>query len=169
MKTKIDKYISLQIILLTILLISHITSSGQPQPPRPIKVYNVKDINFGAFVAGLSGGTLIVYPNGSRSSTGDIYEINLGYQFYPAIFEIDANKGSIISILSGTDAILTGSNGGTLIMHLGSTDPQSPFVTTANPPGRTQVRIGGTLIIGNPQANPPGAYSGTFAVTFNQE
>jgi hypothetical protein len=150
-------------------LMCQVPSWGQPQPPRPLEVYNVKDINFGAFVPGISGGTLIIYPNGSRSSTGDIYQINLGYQFYPAIFEIGANKGSLISILSGTDAILTGSNGGTLTMHVGSSDPQSPFVTTVNPPSRTQVRIGGTLIIGNPQANPPGAYSGTFSVTFNQE
>ncbi len=169
MKAMTNKYLCLQIIVILLFLMSNLPSSGQPQPPRPIQVYKVKDINFGAFVPGISGGTLIVYPNGSRSSTGEIYEINLGYQFYPAIFEIDANKGSIISILPGPDAILTGSNGGTLIMHFGSTDPQSPFVTTANPPGRTQVRIGGTLIIGNPQANPPGAYSGTFAVTFNQE
>ena len=169
MKSQISNFLKFLLFGVIVFLLSWNPSYGQPQPPRPITVYNVKDINFGAFVAGLSGGTLIVYPNGSRSSTGDIYEINLGYQFYPAIFEIDANKGSNISILSGADAILTGSNGGTLTMHLGSSEPQSPFVTTANPPGRTQVRIGGTLYVGNPQANPPGAYSGTFAVTFNQE
>jgi len=150
-------------------LMSPGSSFGQPHPPRPLQVYNVKDINFGAFVQGISGGTVIVYPNGFRSTTGDILQLNLGYQFYPSIFEIDVLPGTIISILFGPDAILTGSNGGTLIMHVGGSEPQSPFVTTANPPVRTQVRVGGTLIVGNPQANPPGNYSGSFTVTFNLE
>jgi hypothetical protein len=164
-----NKYLIFPLFGILVFLMGVIPSFGQPQPPRPIQVYTVKDINFGAFVQGISGGTVIVYPNGFRSTTGDIQQLNLGYMFYPAIFEIDVLPGTIISILFGPDAILTGSNGGTLIMHIGGSEPLSPFVTTANPPGRTQVRIGGTLIVGNPPANPPGAYSGIFSVTFNQE
>jgi len=169
MKQNSKKYFFIAISILFVFGIGQKPGFGQPQPPRPMQVYTVKDINFGAFITGISGGTLIVYPNGSRSSTGAIYEINLGYQFYPAIFEIEVNKGSLVSILFGPDATLTGSNGGTLTMHIGPSDPLSPFVTTVNPPGRTQIRIGGTLIVGNPQANPPGSYSGTFSLTFNQE
>jgi hypothetical protein len=169
MKIHRNKYLILPLCGILVFLMSQLSLFGQPHPPRPIQVFTVKDINFGAFVQGLSGGTVIVYPNGFRSTTGDIMQVNLGYQFYPAIFEIDVLPGTMISILFGPDAILTGSNGGTLTMHIGASEPQSPFATTAYPPSRTQVRIGGTLIVGNQYANPPGAYSGSFTVTFNQE
>lgn len=169
MNSLVNRHIAFSLFGSLLFLMFHSPTFCQPHPPRPIQVYTVKDINFGAFVQGLSGGTVIVYPNGSRSTTGDILQLNLGYMFYPAIFEIDVLPGTIISLLFGPDAILTGSNGGTLTMHIGGSEPASPFVTNANPPSRTQVRVGGTLIVGNPPSNPPGAYSGTFSVTFNQE
>ena len=169
MKSNRNTSYFLMLFGISLFLMIQITSFSQPHPPRPIQVFTVKDINFGAFTQGISGGTVIVYPNGFRSTTGDVQQLNLGYQFYPAIFELEVLPGTVISIMFGANAILTGSNGGTLIMHVGGSDPQSPFVTTINPPARTQVRVGGTLIIGNPNANPPGSYSGLFTVTFNQE
>lgn len=142
-----------------------------PAPPRPISVYvnPAQGMNFGAFFHGAAGGSVIIYPNGSRSVTGDVIQANLGFTFSPALFEIDANPGTLISILNGPDAILTGSNGGTLTLHLGGANPGSPFVTSAIPPARTLVSIGGTLYVSNSLANPAGAYSGSFSVTFIQE
>jgi Domain of unknown function (DUF4402) len=144
---------------------------AQPPPPRPIAVYinPAQGLIFGAFFQGIAGGTVIVYPDGSRSVTGDVVQANLGIPYSPAIFEIEAQPGTLISILNGPDVTLNGSNGGALILHLGTSSTGSPFVTTVAPPGRTQVRIGGALTVGSPLANPPGAYSGTFAVTFIQE
>ena len=146
-------------------------AAAQPPPPRPIAVYvnPAQGLIFGAFFQGIAGGTVIVYPDGSRSVTGDVVQANLGIPYSPAIFEIEAQPGTLISILNGADVTLHGSNGGALILHLGTSSTGSPFITTVAPPGRTQVRIGGTLTVGSPLANPPGAYSGTFAVTFIQE
>lgn len=146
-------------------------AAAQPPPPRPIAVYvnPAQGLIFGAFFQGIAGGTVIVYPDGSRSVTGDIVQANLGMPYSPAIFEIEAQPGTLISILNGPDITLNGSNGGALILHLGTSSTGSPFVTTVPPPGRTQVRIGGTLTVGSPLGNPPGAYSGLFAVTFIQE
>lgn len=147
------------------------TAFSQENPPRPVAIYitPAQGLMFGAFSQGISGGTVIVYSDGSRSVTGDIIQLNLGYSFSPAIFEIEANRGTIISILNGPDATLTGSNGGSLTLQLGGSLPGSPFIVTTVPPSRMEVRIGGTLLVGNPGANPPGSYSGTFMVTFNQE
>ena len=142
---------------------------SQPYPPFPLQVFTISDINFGAFTQGISGGTVIISPDGSRTTTGDIQQLGFGIPFYPAIFDIEVIPGTIISMIFGPDAVLTGSNGGTLTMHVGGSDPHSPFITTINLPGKTEVRVGGTLIIGNPNANPPGAYSGIFSVTFNQQ
>lgn len=155
--------------VLSLLLLFVFTVNAQEEPPRPMQVTTFQNLSFGAIIQGFNGGSVIIYPNGSRSVTGDIIQANLGYAYYPAIFEVGANLGTLVTVLNGPDVVLTGSNGGTLTMHLGDSDPPSPFVNTLTPPGLTQVRIGGTLYVGNALANPAGSYSGTFQVTFIQE
>jgi hypothetical protein len=155
-----------------VFLFAAVFSAGaQPPPPRPITVYAdpAQGLIFGAFFQGSSGGTVIVYPDGSRSVTGSLVQANLGYPFSPAIFEVDANAGTVVSIMNGPDVTLTGSNGGSITLHIGAASTGTVFTTTVAPPSRTQVRIGGTLTVGNPLANPSGSYSGSFSVTFIQQ
>lgn len=156
-------------IIVLILFTSELRA--QEHPPRPISVYvnPAQGLIFGAFFQGITGGSVILYPDGSRSVTGDIVLANLGMPFSPAIFEVDANPGALISILNGPDVTLSGSNGGTLRLHIGTASTGSPFIATAIPPNRTEVRIGGTLLVGSPLANPSGVYNGYFSVTFIQE
>jgi hypothetical protein len=144
---------------------------AQPDPPRPITIYvnPAQGLIFGAFYQGVSGGTVIVNYDGSRSVTGSLVQAGLGYPFSPAIFEIDANKGTAVSIMNGPDVTLSGSNGGTIHLHIGTASTGANFVTSVVSPSRTQVRIGGTLTVGNALANPSGNYSGTFSVTFIQQ
>ncbi|WP_295792301.1 DUF4402 domain-containing protein [Mucilaginibacter sp.] len=141
------------------------------KPPRPITIYvnPAQGLSFGAFVQGGSGGTVIIYANGSRSVTGSVIQANLGFSFSPAIFEVDAEPGTLVTIVNGPDISLTGSNGGSMNMHIGASSLGSPFIATAVSPSRTQLRIGGTLTVGSPLANPPGNYNGTFSVTFIQQ
>lgn len=145
-------------------------AQGPENPPRPAIVYvnPAQGLNFGAFYQGGSGGTVIVYPNGARSTTGSIIQTSQGFSFSPAIFEVDAEPGTLITILNGPDVTLTGSNGGTITLSINDSEPASPFIATATSPSRTLIRIGGTLTIGNPLASPPGNYNGTFSVTFIQ-
>jgi hypothetical protein len=144
---------------------------GQEPPPRPINVtVNLsQNLSFGAFYHFNAGGTVIIYPDGSRSATGDVVLLNMGYSFATGLYDVTANPGTLVSILNGPNAILTGSGGGTLTLQIGNSNPSSPFIVTSVPPASTQLKIGGTLIVGNPLANPPGDYSGTFDVTFVQE
>ena len=160
------------LLLCTIMFLLPCTAvHAQQPPPRPINVFvnPAQGLNFGAFYQGVTGGTVVVFPDGSRSTTGDIVQASLGIPFSPAIYEIDANVGTLISIMNGPDVTLTGSNGGTIHLHIGASLPTSPLITTAVPPARTQVTIGGTLTIGPPLANPSGSYSGMFSVTFIQQ
>ena len=152
-------------------LLHAMTGQAQQPPPRPINVYvnPAQGLIFGAFYQGVIGGTIILTPSGSRSATGDLVLANLGVPFSPAIYEIDANVGTVVSIMNGPDITLTGSNGGTIRLHIGAASPTSPFITTAVSPARTQVSIGGTLTVGSPLANPSGSYSGMFSVTFIQQ
>jgi hypothetical protein len=101
--------------------------------------------------------------------TGGIIALNLGVSAFQSMFEIDAPYGSIISLLNGPDATLTGSNGGSMVFRIGASDPSSPLITIVNQPARTTVNIGGTLTVGSLAANPPGAYNGTFYITCNYE
>jgi len=140
-----------------------------PDDPGALTVYTVQHMSFGAFSIGNSGGTVVIANNGTRSVTGDVLGLNLGTTYFQAIFDIDGPQGAIVSILNGADATLTGSNGGSMLMHIGNSDPSSPFIITVAQPARTQVNIGGTLTVGNAAANPPGNYNGTFYITFNLE
>ena len=157
-------------IIVLLFAVSITYAQGPENPPRPVVIYvnPAQGLNFGAFYQGGSGGTVIVYPNGSRTTTGSIIQTSQGFSFSPAIFEVDAEPGTLITILNGPDVTLTGSNGGTINLIIGESDPQGPFIATATSPARTTVKIGGTLTIGSPLASPPGNYNGTFSVTFIQ-
>ena len=140
-----------------------------PDDPAAMRVFTYQNLSFGAFMGGPTGGKVIISNSGSRSVTGTVTPLSMGVMYFQAIFEVSTPHGSIVSLLNGPDAVLTGSNGGTMSMHIGSSDPPSPFVTTAYPPLHTQVSVGGTLTLGNPASNPPGTYSGNFYIIFNRE
>ncbi len=145
---------------------------AQEMPPRPIKirVVPVGALQFGAFTQGPLGGNVIISAQGSRSSTGDIILLNQGYSYSYAILQVQALKGTVVSIATGLTGTLTGgSPSGSMSIQVGGTYPPSPFVVTTDPPLWMDIQVGGTLVVGTPGANPPGSYSGTFNVTFIQE
>jgi hypothetical protein len=158
-------------ILLTLLFLTlSLASIAQEPPPRPLVVTPTpQGLVFGAFTQGASGGTVTVNSGSLRSSTGDVILLGLGIAPLAAEYQLVGNPGTVVSILNGPDASLSGSGGGSMILHLGATSPLSPFVITTIPPAFTLLYIGGTLTVGSPAANPPGNYSGTFDVTFIQE
>ena len=138
-----------------------------PDDPGAVSIYNVQNMSFGAFSVGAGGGTVSVSTSGTRSATGSVTLLNMGISYFNATFEIEAPPATIITVVNGSNINLTGSNGGTATLQLGSCSPASPFITLALPPARTSVKIGGTLTMsGSP---PPGNYSGTFSVTFNYQ
>jgi hypothetical protein len=161
--------------ILLFLIISFFTlfiplkTTAQEMPPRPLGLYVSQNLSFGAFSQGVTGGTVTISPLGSRSSTGDVILVDMGYLYFPAIFELEGNPGTIVHFLAGPDTQLTGSNGGSLTLQVGPSYPGDPIIINVAPPGRMQIRVGGTLIVGNAIANPPGQYNGFFLVTFIQE
>jgi hypothetical protein len=142
---------------------------AQEPPPRPVEVTVTGNLAFGAFTYASSGGSVSVSPASVRTYSGDVILLNLGFSYAAAIFQLVANPGTLISIVNGPDINLTGSNGGSMTLTIGSTGPSSPFVITTDPPAYTEMTLGGTLTVGNSTDNPPGSYSGTFELTFMQE
>jgi hypothetical protein len=143
---------------------------AQEPPPRPIRIdVTAQGLSFGAFYHGAVGGTVVILPSGSRSATGDVVLLGLGYPFSAALFQVHAHPGTVISILNGPDAVLTGIPSGTMTLHIGSSNPSSPFVSNVNFNIGIPLYIGGTLTVGNSGANPPGSYTGTFDITLVRE
>jgi hypothetical protein len=145
-------------------------AKAQEPPPRPVTVtVTGQNLSFGAFYHGPVGGTVTINSGGSRSATGDVILLNLGYSYSTALYQLVANPGTVISLLNGPDVSLPGIPGGSMTLHIGDSDLGPTFVITSIPPAYTLLNIGGTLTISNPIANPPGSYSGTFDITFIQE
>jgi len=162
-------------VLFFFLFFSYFPVNAQEKPPRPVGVFLYQNLSFGAFSQGTMGGTVTISPYGMRYTTGDIVLFTQGWPYFPAIFEIQGNPGTVVHLQVVRlfppyhDAELTGNNGGLLMLDLGNYIPGDPIIITTNPPARTQVSIGGTLTVSSPIANPPGSYSGIFEVMFIQE
>lgn len=161
-------------VIMTAMIIFFISgfavNAQPPHPPRPVRIDpTAQGLAFGAFYGGAAGGTVIITPSSTRSATGDVILFGLGFTFTSALFEVHAHPGTVISILNGPDAILTGSPSGSMTLHIGSSNPASPFVRTLTFNVAQPLYIGGTLNVGNPAANPPGSYTGTFDITLVQE
>lgn len=171
MKTK--QWITKLVVIVLLCFVSIVSfaqdpTDSLPGDPGQISVYTIQNMSFGAFAAGTTGGNVVISNTGVRSVSGTITAINIGLYFH-SIFEIEGPVGTIVSILNGPSSTLSGSNGGSMSLTLNTSNPASPFSTTVAPPGRTSVSIGGTLAVGNTSGSPPGTYTGTFYVTFNQE
>ena len=157
---------AIKILPVIFLLYIPIVLVAQEPPPRPVTVTKTQDLSFGTLYQGGGGGTVTLLSDGTRSAGGTVILFGTGGSV--AIFDVVANIGTVISFLKPTSTLTDGS-GHSLNFQIASTNPSTPFVTTNTWPTPTVVRMGGILTIGTPAANPPGNYSGTFAITFIME
>jgi hypothetical protein len=156
---------------LLLFMFSVVQISAQENPPIPIEVEvrTSRNLNFGSFTAGNSGGNVSVSWNDLRTSTGDIVELNAGQPVSAALFDVYANPGTIIQIQDFGETVLTNGNGGAIYLTLDSfSTGQRTFVTqSTNTQIPNEVFVGGTLRIPSDiSGNLPGTYSGTFTLTF---
>ena len=175
-KTRVNRYANFGtryylFACLILLILSPALLHAQHTQPHTVSlsIYPLQGLRFGAFFQSKTGGSIIIDPRGERSASGSIILAEMGFTYGPASFGIVAAPGTMINILNGPDTRLTGSNGGTITLHLGNAYPASPFVTSAPPPSYNNVDIGGTLIVGSAVSTPAGAYSGSIFITFVQE
>ena len=151
----------LMITVIILLLASSAEVRAQEDPPRPPSITLVSDLGFGAFYSS-SGGTVTIDEYDGRTSV-NVTLFFFGYTS-AAHFNVYANSGTIINILNIPDFQLTWS-GYSMNVEIGATYPALPFVNTNPYSMPTEITFGATLSVGNPTANPPGNYIGTFDVT----
>ena len=173
MKVLIKNYSFLKLLFLSAVLFFCVSfSSAQPVlPQRAISVTPTQGIHFGTFcLTGSSGGTITVGYDGSRNKTGDIALFMKAPTAHPAIFEIKLCEGRNVIINFDVTTTLSGSNGGSFTLDLGPTEKGingASFLTNSDCNFITTLRMGGTLHI--PGSAIPGTYTGSFAITFNQQ
>lgn len=167
------KRLPLPLLLLSVLLIFAVRTTGQEKPPRPITVTvsTAQHLNFGSIIPiNIGGGSLEVYHDNSSSIiSGELLQIH-SMDCRAALFVVDAEPGVLINIIY-SDNNLKLSNGDYQMKLQLSTpyidnQPSYRFVTKGK---TTYVYIGGILTVGSINANPSGSYSGYFPVTFIQE
>jgi len=144
---------------------------AQESPPIPIevKVRTARYLNFGTFTVGISGGNVVVSPDGLRTPTGDVVLLNLGPTVASALYEITANPGTLVTISHPNSFILTGTSGDQILLDNLTYSENKTFITTAPSTSINEVKIGGTLNLGTINSNRAGAYSGTITITFIQQ
>jgi len=131
---------------------------------QPIEITNTQDLALGTFSQFDDvGGTVTVSNTGSRSATGNVTLI--GSTFSYAAFTITTDSTDQFSLQIDKPAIsLSGSNGGSMSLQIGTANPEFPSVVFGSP---ATVYIGGTLTVGTSSANPSGGYSGNILLTFD--
>jgi hypothetical protein len=161
------------LLLATVFFLFICIPNAQPTlPNRTITITATQPLHFGTFtlVGGMGGGTVSVGYDGSRNATGSIFLSALAPSAQPAIFDVKLCQGRNVTITFAPTTILTGSNGGSFTLDIGPTErgvSGSQFPVENNCDFVTTLRVGGTLHV--PGSSPPGVYSGSFEITFEQE
>jgi hypothetical protein len=165
--------INLNLLLIAIVFCFYVSLSySQPTlPQRTLTVTATQAIHFGTFcVTGGGGGTVVLGYDGYRTSSGEILLLSIAPTSQPAIFEVKLCHGRNVIITYSPTIILTNGRGGSLTLHIGPTEygfNGIKFMTNSDCNFITPLRVGGTLDV--PGNAPPGIYTGTFDITFNQE
>lgn len=146
---------------LSILLISVV----QVVSSQTISVTTDQGLGFGSFSQTSDlGGTVTISNTGARSSTGSVTLLESSSAYFYSIFTITTDSATPVMVtIDEPTATLTGSNGGSMSLQMGISDPGSPTVSAGSP---AEVHIGGTLTLGASSENPPGTYSGDVLITF---
>ena len=126
----------------------------------------VSQLNFGRFSPETQGGSVLVTPDGSRTSTGTV--ALSGGTHNPASFYITGEGGATFSIIlpSGPAILSSTSNSKTMMVSNWNSTPSQGVGTGLLAPGSQEVKVGATLIVGSMDQNPVGIYTGTYAITF---
>jgi hypothetical protein len=122
------------------------------------------DLSFGSFVAS-NGGTISVTVGNGRSTSGGVIAVQQGAAVTPAQFRVSGTGGASVAITLPADNVVVLNDGQSHTMSLRSFVSSPSGTGTLDGTGKTVVRVGATLVVGNAQA--PGAYFGTFPVTVN--
>lgn len=141
---------------------------------RPLTFFSVDDLNFGKLLAGPTAGTILISPNGTRTSTGGATPVGGGTS--PATFTGQGTYNQIVNISMAATPITITRVGGTQTMQvrtftIGSTPTTQVLTTTPRSfrigslSGLFLFSVGAELVVGANQT--PGDYRGNYTLVLN--
>lgn len=149
-----------------------------PLPQRTASATVTQHLSFGdiSLESSSSGGTVMVDYTGSRTSTGNIFLLNMGYPAEQAILEFHLCPGRsvkvvfdpLVQLYKGSYTMNLAINRLRIGTTLLTTSGQS-FFSNKGCNDTHYIEVGGTLTVGNLLSNPPGEYLGSFSITLAQE
>ncbi|WP_224984178.1 DUF4402 domain-containing protein [Geomonas agri] len=129
----------------------------------PVTITKVTDLNFGRFMSGGTGGSVVVDTAGAQSVTGGVTTTAaLGGTATAATFTISGEPTSTYAVTFPAQTPLTGP-GTSMIIGTFTMDSSGTLNTFGAAP--ETLSVGATLTVGASQAS--GAYSGTVDVAVN--
>ncbi len=131
---------------------------------QPIEVINTQYLNFGVFCQNDdAGGTVTISNTGSRSATGNMTLFSSSHSC--AAYTITTDSTNQFSLqISQPEIDISGSDGGSMLLQIGSSNPEFPTVISGQP---ATIYLGGTLKVASRSENPAGTYSGNYLLYFN--
>jgi hypothetical protein len=169
-KTNSNRFYAKLLFSVIILLLCTGISFAQPTlPERTLTVAATQGLYFGKFYDLGTGGSVSIDWQGIRTTTGGIVAAPNSIA-RPALFEVRLCQGRNVTITYAPTTTLAGSNGGEFILNIGPTEKGingALFPIENNCNFVTVLRVGGTLTI--PGNSPPGFYSGSFEISFDQQ
>ncbi|MBK6965409.1 MAG: DUF4402 domain-containing protein [Bacteroidales bacterium] len=123
-------------------------------------------LNFGRFYPGLTGGEVIISPDGVKSALGSV--MLSGGNSSPGRFTITGAPDATFSIQlpEGPVQLLHQGSSQTMIVNEWTSDPPAGYSSGTLNEGSEIVSVGASLVVGSIENNPVGIYTGSFNLTF---
>ena len=146
-------------------------TDGKAVVVQPLSLVKTADLDFGIIAPGLTGGDVVVQPDGTRTVSGDVTEAGgtvrnaefLGYGYRGRIVTVTTAQASYtLTRVGGLETLLLTR----LTLQADNLTPRFfPGQFTINSTDLIRLRIGGTLTVLPAQAG--GVYKGSFPITMN--
>jgi hypothetical protein len=139
-------------------------SSAAFAQARPIQVFLLADMDFGAVVATAPSGTMRIDSAGGAIEYNGV--LNTGGAISPATFEIHGERFQTFNIELPATAVSipAPAGGGFMIIDNFESDPPADNPVTLNAQGKATVTVGATMHITDQLS--AGAYASSFDLTF---
>jgi hypothetical protein len=143
---------------------SVVTGTVGGQVAAPTGLVAVNGLRFGTFAQPVAGGTMVMAPQGTFTTTGDLGTASSVIQSTTrgaASFTVAGNPGATFGIYGVSSVTIT--NGSARMTVSQFTTDAFLAIGVLNTAGTASFNIGGTLTASANQA--PGTYTGTFPIT----
>ncbi|HLO92361.1 MAG TPA: DUF4402 domain-containing protein [Lentimicrobium sp.] len=144
---------------------SSVTGQAYAEVIAALSAYENSQMNFGKFSPEVSGGQIVLTPDGVRSAQGSVVLGGGTAQAGKFIITGQANATFTIQLPVGPSMLTNGSNN-TMTIDNWVSNPPAGIGTGILTGGTETVSIGATLTVGSFENNPVGIYTGTYSLTF---